>query len=250
MARLSAAWPGGGGGVTGERQGFTGVEGLGTTDLKTLRGHLEVNAERRPARHVHAPLVRWHHRHHALTDGVVGAARSAAPPARQPQVRYGGCLAPHRHLRAAILPTPRQHGREAPADRSPSPHWTWARLLKRVVALDMARCPVCQQGRLRIIAALTAGNVIQKMLRHLKLAVDPPSIAPARHAAFAWDCSSPSRALRADVRPRQSVFLRWVPRLSVSVHTVIRVQLPRPLAAADDLPAPHPFATTLHRPTT
>jgi hypothetical protein len=55
----------------------------------------------------------------------------------------------------------------------------------------MERCPVCQQGRLRIIAAITEGHVIQKILRHLKLAVDPPPIAPAQQVAFAWDFSSP-----------------------------------------------------------
>jgi hypothetical protein len=60
-----------------------------------------------------------------------------------------------------------------------------------VFAIDMARCPRCQQGTLRIIAAITEGSVIKKILRHLKLAVDPPSIAPARQAAFVWDCSSP-----------------------------------------------------------
>jgi hypothetical protein len=49
-------------------------------------------------------------------------------------------------------------------------------------------------SRLRIIAASTAGNVILTMLRPLTLAVDPPSMAPTRHAAFAWDGSSPSRA--------------------------------------------------------
>ena len=45
-----------------------------------------------------------------------------------------------------------------------------------------------QQGSLRIIAAITQGEVIRKILRHLKLAVDPPSIAPARvrQEAFAW----------------------------------------------------------------
>jgi hypothetical protein len=138
---------------------------------------------------------------HPWSDGTTGIKLSPmelleklaalVPLPRQHQVRYGGCLAPHSHLRAAIIPTPRQQGLEAPEDRSPSPNWTWARLLKRVFALDMERCPVCQQGRLRIIAAITAGNVIQKILRHLKLAVDPPSIAPARQAAFAWDCSSP-----------------------------------------------------------
>ena len=85
----------------------------------------------------------------------------------------------------------RQQGADEPEGSTVSPHWTWARLLKRVFAIDMARCPVCHQGTLRIIAAITEGNVIKKILRHLKLAVDPPSIAPARQAAFVWDCSSP-----------------------------------------------------------
>ena len=138
---------------------------------------------------------------HPWSDGTTGITLSPlelleklaalVPLPRQHQVRYGGCLAPHSHLRAAIIPTPRQQGLEASDDRSPSPHWTWARLLKRVFAIDMARCPVCQQGQLRIIAAIMERCVIQKILRHLKLAVDPPSIAPARQAAFVWDCSSP-----------------------------------------------------------
>jgi hypothetical protein len=55
----------------------------------------------------------------------------------------------------------------------------------------MERCPVCQQGTLRIIAAITEVRVIQKILRHLKLAADPPPIAPAQQAAFAWEFSSP-----------------------------------------------------------
>jgi hypothetical protein len=53
----------------------------------------------------------------------------------------------------------------------------------------MEHCPVCQQGRLRIIAAITERSVIQKILRHLKLAADPPPIAPAQQVAFAWNWS-------------------------------------------------------------
>jgi hypothetical protein len=102
-------------------------------------------------------------------------------------LRYGGCLAPHNNLRAAIIPTPRQQGMQAPDGHPHSPNWTWARLLKRVFAIDMERCPVCQQGTLRIIAAIMERSVIEKILRHLKLAVDPPPIAPARQVAFAWD---------------------------------------------------------------
>jgi hypothetical protein len=103
-------------------------------------------------------------------------------------VRYGGCLAPHSPLRGAIIPTVRQQGVDEAETDTGAPRWSWARLLKRVFALDMVRCPFCQRGSLRVIAAITQGEVIRKILRHLKLAVDPLSIAPARvrQEAFAW----------------------------------------------------------------
>ena len=37
---------------------------------------------------------------------------------------------------------------------------SWARLLKRVFALDMARCPWCQRGALRIIAAINIDRIV------------------------------------------------------------------------------------------
>lgn len=138
-------------------------------------------------------------------------------------VRYGGCLAPHSKRRGAVIPTPRQQGVEESDTRTPSPHWSWARLLKRVFAIAMERCPRCQQGTLRIIAAITEGSVITQILRHLKLAVDPPPIAPARQATFAWAVSSPSRALRADVRLLLDFSLPLVPPLPICVHTLVRL---------------------------
>jgi hypothetical protein len=71
---------------------------------------------------------------------------------------------------------------------SRSPRWSWARLLKRVFALAMAHGPWCQRGALRIIAAMTQGEVIRQSLQHLKLTVDPPLIAQAyvHQEAFSW----------------------------------------------------------------
>jgi len=135
---------------------------------------------------------------HPWSDGTTGIRLSPVelleklaalvPLPRVHLVRYGGCLAPHSHLRGAIIPTPRQQGVEEQEDSTVSPRWSWARLLKRVFAVDMVRCPWCQRGSLRIIAAITQGEVIRKILRHLKLAVDPPPMAPARvrQEAFAW----------------------------------------------------------------
>jgi hypothetical protein len=52
----------------------------------------------------------------------------------------------------------------------------------------MVHCPWCQRGTLRLIAVITQGAVIHKILRHLKLSADPPPIAPARtrQATFDW----------------------------------------------------------------
>jgi hypothetical protein len=95
-------------------------------------------------------------------------------------VRYGGCLAPHSHLRAAILPTPRQQGLDEPEACPTSSRWSWARLLQRVFDLDMATCPWCRRGTLRLIAVINQESVITRILRHLQLASVPPPIAPAR----------------------------------------------------------------------
>jgi hypothetical protein len=66
------------------------------------------------------------------------------------------------------MPTPRQQGVEEQATSTASLPWSWARLRKRVLALEMARCPFCQRRALRIIATITQGEVISKILRHLQ----------------------------------------------------------------------------------
>jgi hypothetical protein len=127
---------------------------------------------------------------HPWSDGTTGITLSPlelleklaalVPLPRVHLVRYAGCLAPHSHLREAIRPTPRQQGVDGEETHTGPPYWTWARLLGRVFGLDLATCPWCQRGTLRLIAVITQGAVIHKILRHLKRAADPPLIAPAR----------------------------------------------------------------------
>ena len=88
---------------------------------------------------------------HPWSDGTTGIRLSAGelleklaalvPLPLVHLIRYGGCLAPHSHLRGAIIPTPLQQGVDEEATDTRSPRWSWARLLKRVFALDMAHCP-------------------------------------------------------------------------------------------------------------
>jgi hypothetical protein len=95
-------------------------------------------------------------------------------------VRYGGCLAPHSYLRGVIRPTLRQQGLDGEEAQPSTPYWPWAKLLGRVFGLEMATCPFCRRGALRIIAVITQESVITRILRHLQLASVPPPIAPAR----------------------------------------------------------------------
>ncbi len=55
---------------------------------------------------------------------------------------------------------------------------TLARLLKRMFAVDLKCCPRCQSGTLKIIAAITSGPVIRRILRHLKLEAAPHRLHP------------------------------------------------------------------------
>ena len=111
------------------------------------------------------------------------------PLPRAHLVRYCGSLAPNSKLRAVIIPTPRQQGIDGQETKTGTPYWDWARLLGRVFDLDMASCPFCHRGALRIIAAITHEAVITRILRHLNLASVPPPLAPARcrQALFAFD---------------------------------------------------------------
>jgi hypothetical protein len=110
------------------------------------------------------------------------------PLPRAHLVRYASCLAPHSKLRTAIIPTPRQQGVDGEETKTGTPYWAWAKLLGRVFDVDMATCPFCRRGSLRIIAAITQEPVITRILRHLKLAAVPPPIAPAhgRQDTFDW----------------------------------------------------------------
>ena len=124
------------------------------------------------------------------------------PPPRFNMVRYHGVLAAAASLRSSIVPegpgvdeTAARHERcagsalgsvpahEPPTDpaarRPPRPrNYSWAELMHRVFALDVLECPACR-GRMRIIAALHAGDAIHAILECLGLPSRAPPIAAA-----------------------------------------------------------------------
>ena len=60
---------------------------------------------------------------------------------------------------------------------------SWARLLKRVLALDLEYCPNCG-GERKIFAAILEPPVIEKIPTHLGLQARAPPWAPARRRAL------------------------------------------------------------------
>jgi hypothetical protein len=61
------------------------------------------------------------------------------PPPRRPLLASHGLLAPRARWRAAIVPTPSPAAARAAA-APVSRRWPWARLLRRVFAIDVVVC--------------------------------------------------------------------------------------------------------------
>jgi hypothetical protein len=103
------------------------------------------------------------------------------PRPRLHLIRFHGVLAPNAKLRSEIVPGPPENTSEHAADHAHGApaRMSWARLLKRVLDIDIEHCPQCG-GRLKIIAAIEEPAVIAKILTHLGLPARAPPRTPAR----------------------------------------------------------------------
>ena len=81
----------------------------------------------------------------------------------------------------AVEPAP-----EPPAKRSPA-HYLWAVLIARIFEVFPLLCPKCG-GQVRLIALITEGSQIRKILDHIGVDPDPPHISPARGPPLWDDC--------------------------------------------------------------
>lgn len=109
------------------------------------------------------------------------------PRPRRHLIRFHGVLAPNAKLRAMVVPAGSDgeadasglaKGESAYAHARPA-RISWARLLKRVFAIDLEHCPNCR-GELKIISAILEAPVIERILTHLGLQARAPPRAPAR----------------------------------------------------------------------
>jgi hypothetical protein len=121
---------------------------------------------------------------------------ASVPPPRLHTVRYAGVLAPASKLRARIVPKPPpptedlDASSDSPPKRGGSRYRPWAELLKRTFGVDVLECPKCK-GRMKLLAVVTDPKSMERILRHLGEATEPPKREPARGPPY-WK----SRVLR------------------------------------------------------
>jgi hypothetical protein len=128
--------------------------------------------------------------------GFTKKLAALVPPPRQHQARYFGVLSSASRLRRFVVPSPLLALAVPPIVTAPpveiaavnipsNPRRaSWNALLRRVYDVDALRCPACENGRLRIIAAVTETRTVRKILAHLDLDDEPPP--PRRTTDLRW----------------------------------------------------------------
>jgi hypothetical protein len=125
----------------------------------------------------------------------IGRLAALVPHVREHQLTYHGCLAPASPLRDHVVlrpPSSRPRRSEAagaaPNQPSEGPKFSWADLMMRVWSKDVLKCPRCGSRRV-MLAAITDGPTITRLLAHLGLPTEPLPVTPAREPPqldFAW----------------------------------------------------------------
>jgi hypothetical protein len=78
---------------------------------------------------------------------------------------------------SAVEPSRHERGERRPDGLT---HWPWARLLRRVFALEV---PICDRGGpRRILGAVTEPHAVRRLLAALGLAAEPPPGRPVSAA--------------------------------------------------------------------
>ena len=157
---------------------------------------------------------------HLTALELIDRIAALVPPPRTHRHRYFGVLAPNSPLRAAAvaLATPQQPIKQvvvqtepaatgegvpavaplghaipptpepAPPKRAPA-HYLWAVLIARIYEVFPLLCPICG-GQMRLIAFITEGTQIRRILDHIGVDSEPPQISPARGPPLWDDCDA------------------------------------------------------------
>lgn len=119
---------------------------------------------------------------------------ASVPPPKMHSLRFAGVLASAHKWRPRVVP-PRPDEDEHEADGAhthrkserPATHrchyWSWARLLKRSLGIDVETCDKCG-ARMKLRALILRAASIERFLRHIGEPTESPPLSPARGPPF------------------------------------------------------------------
>jgi hypothetical protein len=120
---------------------------------------------------------------------LLGRLAVLTPRPRINLVLYYGVLGPRAAWRRVVVASagsawsdvPAELEARAGADDAAARRrgYLWAELMRRTFGLDVLACPGCG-GRLRLMAVIGQGPVLERILRHLGLPTDRPELRPGR----------------------------------------------------------------------
>ena len=116
---------------------------------------------------------------------LIDRIAALAPPPRTHRHRYFGVLVPNSPLRCAV--TVLAQG-AAVLPKRPA-HYLWAVLIARIYEVCPLLCPM-YGGQMRLIAFITEGTQVKKILNHIEVDSEPPHIDPARGPPLWDDCGA------------------------------------------------------------
>jgi hypothetical protein len=76
------------------------------------------------------------------------------------------------------------HERDAHIGRCSTSYIDWPSLMLRTYDIDVLQCPTCDGGRMTVIAAITEHDVIEKILTHLRLPLEPEILSDGYTVAY------------------------------------------------------------------
>ena len=99
-------------------------------------------------------------------------------------------VAPEGNAVGAGTQLPQPGPQPEPPRKRPPAHYLWAILIARIYEVFPLLCPLCG-GPMRLIAFITQGAQVSKILDHIGVDSQPPRIAPARGPPLWDDCDAP-----------------------------------------------------------
>ncbi len=133
---------------------------------------------------------------HIVLDPLDFLSRLASliPRPRVNLTRFHGVFAPNFKYRSSIVPqsqietsidedskenTSALEDAEPRANKKKSSGMTWVQRLKRVFDIDIETCSECG-GKVKVISSIEDPQIIEKILTHLGITSQPPSLWPPR----------------------------------------------------------------------